>query len=1185
MLRVSVLVVVVLGCLLTSSVCRAQVFYVKPSQPPNTTCPGELCHTLNYYAQNAASLLSGKSNVTLLFVEGVHLLTEPTFEVFETDSVTLSALTEFINVTVMLSTGSDMNFTLVDDLHLSNLVVVADILCPGNNIPGNSINTTLVRRVYHSNVTVFCCDFHLQMIHEFQLYHSTYYYAGINMYNFDEIDNVILMLSECYLYSGSNINISLSSSFNGSITNSSGFIISVHVINRDQGFFSLTIRDCVNRFEDVGEVSVIVSEAPLMLFEVILENNHFDTEHFYFSALNNADFEGFLCVKNCSFHFSDISSQSFFSNISMDLSSFNDTSSVYFRSAKECTVRNVSFNNSNFNVVGPSTVLIDNCRFENSVDVYDSPFVMSEVRLLIVNETVFKNNQGYNGGALYLFNSRLYLTHNSVLVFDNNSAIDKGGAVYVESPMDERLSLYGDSPISFNCTFSLKYNVSDGSKPDNSIVFKDNSAANGGSNIYGTSLKSDCLVSPDGRNHSYEVQADIFEFDHDLKINKLISSVSSDPKRVCLCDDNRIPMCGNLSQYNNVAPGETITVNLALVGGDFGVTVGSVYATLLQYYCVRQYDCVWLNNITTKTISSAECFHEEYVIHSDNDNSSMFLFLSSDRINNNFNYDIMSRGWYNDSIRRYEENKEIDYYLATASIILHITLQKCPKGLILNKKKASCQCIQTLTDVGVTKCVILDGEVWITRSGAIWVSNSEVIDNETGVVAYKYCPFDYCTAKEFAVQLRNPNSQCAFSHSGVLCGGCSPNLSLALGSPRCLPCSDDGHVAFFIPFAIAGLLLVLFIKLLDLTITKGAVNGLLLYANILWTNQSIFFPHAIRSSSSVFRFFVTFVAWLNLDLGIETCFIQGLDMYWKTWLQFLFPLYIWSIAGLIILACRYSDKATKLFGNNSVHVLATLVLLSYSKLLRTIITSLGFAILDLYPSGTRVVWLADGNVPYFGVRHSFLLIAAILALIIFVLPYTVTILLVPWLRKCGNISWVNKLKPFFDAHYGPLKDNHQYWIGLTLLVRVILAITNVTIQAIGPTVNLFVTITLSSLLLYVVGFSHKKRYLSILEASFVANVIIVGGGFLYLSNQNAFAGVSVGIAFLTFLLIICAQGYTQLKTLCRCKTVHREYENINGVNDSKTESVPPTHSVVSLYDNTTQDYYPLRESLLESDAH
>ena len=31
---------------------------------------------------------------------------------------------------------------------------------------------------------------------------------------------------------------------------------------------------------------------------------------------------------------------------------------------------------------------------------------------------------------------------------------------------------------------------------------------------------------------------------------------------------------------------------------------------------------------------------------------------------------------------------------------------------------------------------------------------------------------------------------------------------------------------------------------------------------------------------------------LNLDLGIQTCFSDGLDMYAKAWLQFVFPIYI-----------------------------------------------------------------------------------------------------------------------------------------------------------------------------------------------------------------------------------------------------------------------------------------------------
>ena len=49
-------------------------------------------------------------------------------------------------------------------------------------------------------------------------------------------------------------------------------------------------------------------------------------------------------------------------------------------------------------------------------------------------------------------------------------------------------------------------------------------------------------------------------------------------------------------------------------------------------------------------------------------------------------------------------------------------------------------------------------------------------------------------------------------------------------------------------------------------------------------------------------------------------------------------------------------------------VLATLFLLSYAKLLCSIINPLFFTFLE-YPSGTKEVWLVDGNIPYLKGKH------------------------------------------------------------------------------------------------------------------------------------------------------------------------------------------------------------------------
>ena len=58
---------------------------------------------------------------------------------------------------------------------------------------------------------------------------------------------------------------------------------------------------------------------------------------------------------------------------------------------------------------------------------------------------------------------------------------------------------------------------------------------------------------------------------------------------------------------------------------------------------------------------------------------------------------------------------------------------------------------------------------------------------------------------------------------------------------------------------------------LNLTVSIGTINGLIFYASIVKTSEStgIFFPNGSISVLS------QFIAWLNLDLGIETCFYMS----------------------------------------------------------------------------------------------------------------------------------------------------------------------------------------------------------------------------------------------------------------------------------------------------------------------
>ena len=91
--------------------------------------------------------------------------------------------------------------------------------------------------------------------------------------------------------------------------------------------------------------------------------------------------------------------------------------------------------------------------------------------------------------------------------------------------------------------------------------------------------------------------------------------------------------------------------------------------------------------------------------------------------------------------------------------------------------------------------------------------------------------------------------------------------------------------------------------LLNLTVTNGTINGLVLYVNIISINHSVFLEN-----DNVFKPLRVFIYFINLDFSIEICFYDGMDGYFKMFLQLFFLLYLIIIAVLIIVASRYSSK-------------------------------------------------------------------------------------------------------------------------------------------------------------------------------------------------------------------------------------------------------------------------------------
>ena len=132
-----------------------------------------------------------------------------------------------------------------------------------------------------------------------------------------------------------------------------------------------------------------------------------------------------------------------------------------------------------------------------------------------------------------------------------------------------------------SCFYQLLDYYTDSAKLNYSVKFVNNSAAKGGDHIYGASLISTCTCALIDYNNtlidSHQIFDDVFQFDPWDK-----SAISADATRVCVCDDNGEPQCGTVMTNLEAYPGQHFSLQLVVVGGDYGTTTGNVYTSFLN---------------------------------------------------------------------------------------------------------------------------------------------------------------------------------------------------------------------------------------------------------------------------------------------------------------------------------------------------------------------------------------------------------------------------------------------------------------------------------------------------------------------------------------------------------------------------------------------------------------------------
>ena len=765
----------------------------------------------------------------------------------------------------------------------------------------------------------------------------------------------------------------------------------------------------------------------------------------------------------------------------------------------------ISLKQSHLEIKGKCTIFNNSAMRGGGIHATSSTISIYQPAIL----QIINNNANLGGGMYLEVNSNLYVLIKDAYIADKiylkvtGNHAKYGGAVYVAddtnsgtcSPDNEcfiqRLALYND--------YDNKVDLRVGN-----IYFSCNTATAQGSTLFG-GLLDRCIPSYFAEVYNKQrIHYSGVHYLQSISNNIALDSISSQPVRVCFCNSEHEPDCSYRLPTITVKKGEAFNVSLVAVDQ--------------------------VNNTVNATISSS-------ISSSDGGFGEGQQTQTVERYCTDLTYNVFSRHKL-ETINLFAYGPCGSAALSTSYVTIQFTDCTCPVGFQPRSKgnestKCECICDSKLSPF-ITKCDYATSSVFRfgTNSWITYINDTDF----AGFVKYRYCPFDYCKllTDNVSINFNLPNgadSQCAYHRIGILCGSCSGKSSLSLASSRCLPCHSYWPavcVIILLSGIMAGILLVTALLALNMTVSVGLINGFIFYANIVSASSAVFFPVSEPSFPSVF------VAWLNLEIGIDVCFIDGLDAYIKTWLQLAFPVYIISLVVVVIIVSDYSPTFARLIGKNDpISTLATLILLSYAKLLSVTITALSFATLD-YPNGEQTVWLPDGNVKYFQGKHILLVLVALLIILIG-LPYTILLFLWQWIVRAPRwkmFKWTRntKLIAFISTYHIPHNSKYRYWTGLLLLARVVYYVTASVTESSDPEVLPLISALLIGGLLLLSRVSGQRLYnnsfVNVVDTVLSFNLVALALTTLYnfkhnSTKQTAVVYASTIITFVLFVASIC----------------------------------------------------------------
>ena len=473
------------------------------------------------------------------------------------------------------------------------------------------------------------------------------------------------------------------------------------------------------------------------------------------------------------------------------------------------------------------------------------------------------------------------------------------------------------------------------------------------------------------------------------------------------------------------------------------------------------------------------------------------------------------------------------------SIAMNITLLPCPPGFKMVEQECTCS---TETYSAIVSCDLKNFHANIKVG--YWVG---YVDNDTFSTAV--CPLGFCAynnsnfGRDVPLPKVASSSEldeyiCGPTRTGVLCGQCSEGYSVYYHSPNFV-CNKSrlcklGWLFYILSELLPVTLTFIAVLVLNISFTSGAVNGFILFSQLLdpvviGGSGVMEYPSVISVLSYGYRLIYGFftMEYFNIE-PLSFCLWEGttvLDVLAFRYVTFIYAFILVVSTVLFLKYCghKFLGKCLRIttVKNSVVHGLSAFIVLCYAQCTKVSINIL----ITVYVRGEngdtlspKRVWF-NGDIVAFSPEHLAYALPAIVCLLTIGTIPPALLLIYPSINKVlaylklsesrtvvavSKRIPMNKMKPFLDSFQGCFKDDFRFFAGIYFLYRWIALLLYATVPSVTGFYTSLGAAYILILMVHTVFQPYERRAHNIADAFLLANLALIYSitGYNYLFSQG-----------------------------------------------------------------------------------